>query len=394
LLQQIDYYDIFGKKVGDEHTTWEWEATGQENDVKKFRCKEMNKTYTDKDGNPIKTIITQGSQVIELTYDDNGRIVKEVYKIPVFPGIKEVTYEYEDTFTIISYRIKKRTDTFVDNDGKLIGKRVCEDYEYDDSKLKKATARYYDKSGKLIGKETWEYEYEGKKIKKLKITEYDVTDGEEALKQTKEFTYNYQRGKTIEELVVKDKDGNVIRRSEREIKKTRQKAKIVWPGMDDNSTKSMEYRFDSDFPNFTEPTAFLGKIVISDFGTNPTIPPVGTYTVMISIDNSTGSYDEIFYVVGNSLDFNMTLSMNTTITIMVIDEAGHIGVNTIQIPLPLASDIDCNKKVDIIDISTAAIAFGTQPGNERWNFFADVNNDNVVNILDISTVALDFGKTY
>jgi hypothetical protein len=381
VFQEIVYYDKDKNKVGDEHTTWEWEETGQRD--MKFRVKKMTKTYTDKDGKPIKTIITEGKQVTERTYDNKGRVIKETYKIPIW-GLKEMTWEYDD-----KDRIKKRTDTFVDKDGKLIRKLVWEDFEYDDSKVKKVTGKYHDESGKLIGKETCEYEYEGNKIKKIKITEYDE---KEVLKGTREFTYDYQRGKTVEEFVKKDKDGKVIRSGKREIKATRQKVKIA--GFEDNSTKSMEYRFDSYFPNFTEPTAFLGRIVISDFGTNPTIPPVGTYTVMISIDNSTGSYDEIFYVVGNSLEFNVTLSMNTTITIMVMDEAGHIGVNTIQIPLPLVSDIDCNRVINIIDIAFIARAFASYPGHEKWDFFADLDNNNLVNILDVFIAAKDFGKTY
>ena len=385
VYQEIVYNDTDGKKVGDEHTTWEYEATGQK--YSKFRCKKITKTYTDKDGKPIKTVITEGEQVTEQDYD-KGRIIKEVYKIPGIFGHKESTYEYDD-----EDRIKKKTMTFVDKDGKLVGKTVWQDYEYDDDKLVKVTRKHYDKSGKLIGKEVREYEYERKKMKKLTIEDYDVTDGKEIFKGTREFTYDYQGRKTIEHFVQKDKDGKVIWSHTREIKKTPTKTKIIY-GKADNSTETNEYRFESDFPIFIEPATFTGGIVISDFGSNPTIPPVGTYTVMVTVDNSTGSYDDIFYIVGNSVDFNVTLSMNTTITITAIDEAGHIGVNTIQIPPPLVADIDCNNIVNILDITTVAIAFRSYPGHEKWDFFADVNNDDQVNIVDISMVAVDFGKTY
>jgi len=55
-------------------------------------------------------------------------------------------------------------------------------------------------------------------------------------------------------------------------------------------------------------------------------------------------------------------------------------------------DINGDGKVNILDISLVAVAFGTKPGDARWNPNADINNDNETNILDISTVAIHFGE--
>lgn len=57
-------------------------------------------------------------------------------------------------------------------------------------------------------------------------------------------------------------------------------------------------------------------------------------------------------------------------------------------------DLNCDGKVDIKDIATVAIAFGSFPGHPRWNPTADLNSDAKIDMMDIATVAINFGKTY
>jgi len=57
-------------------------------------------------------------------------------------------------------------------------------------------------------------------------------------------------------------------------------------------------------------------------------------------------------------------------------------------------DLNDDKKVDIKDVATAALAFGSYPGHPKWNWVADVNYDNKTDIKDIALVASNFGKTY
>jgi minor extracellular serine protease Vpr len=64
------------------------------------------------------------------------------------------------------------------------------------------------------------------------------------------------------------------------------------------------------------------------------------------------------------------------------------GVVTVAI----AGDVNADGKVDMKDISIVAKAFGTMPGDGRWNANADVNNDGKVDMKDISAVAKNFGK--
>jgi acyl-homoserine lactone acylase PvdQ/plastocyanin len=66
---------------------------------------------------------------------------------------------------------------------------------------------------------------------------------------------------------------------------------------------------------------------------------------------------------------------------------------TFQVQTTLATDIDGNGIVNIVDIAKVAKAFGSKPGDSNWNPIADLNSDNQVNIVDVALVAKDYGKT-
>ena len=56
-------------------------------------------------------------------------------------------------------------------------------------------------------------------------------------------------------------------------------------------------------------------------------------------------------------------------------------------------DIDDDGIVDVLDIYTAALAFGSYPEHPNWNCNADANRDNKIDIEDIYLIAINFGKT-
>jgi hypothetical protein len=57
-------------------------------------------------------------------------------------------------------------------------------------------------------------------------------------------------------------------------------------------------------------------------------------------------------------------------------------------------DLNSDWVSNIADISIVARAFGSRPGDVRWNQVADVNGDGVINIVDITIVAKAFGTQY
>lgn len=73
------------------------------------------------------------------------------------------------------------------------------------------------------------------------------------------------------------------------------------------------------------------------------------------------------------------------------------GNNTDNYPLMkpyvfLLGDLNHDGKVDIKDIHIVAIAYGTSPGDPRWNPAADLNHDGKVDIRDVSIVAKEYGQ--
>jgi len=56
-------------------------------------------------------------------------------------------------------------------------------------------------------------------------------------------------------------------------------------------------------------------------------------------------------------------------------------------------DVDHNHIVNVVDLATVAIAFGSTPTSANWNAAADINNDGKVNVLDLAFVAFYYGTT-
>ena len=66
--------------------------------------------------------------------------------------------------------------------------------------------------------------------------------------------------------------------------------------------------------------------------------------------------------------------------------AAYEGAREIQ------TDINADGTVDIIDVVTVALAFGSEVADENWNPVADVNDDDIVDIFDLAIVSSNFGK--
>jgi len=61
---------------------------------------------------------------------------------------------------------------------------------------------------------------------------------------------------------------------------------------------------------------------------------------------------------------------------------------------PLAGDVNGDFKVDVRDVTAATRAFGTVPGDLRWNPRADINGDGKIDIRDIAFISKKFGQHY
>jgi hypothetical protein len=54
-------------------------------------------------------------------------------------------------------------------------------------------------------------------------------------------------------------------------------------------------------------------------------------------------------------------------------------------------DVDCNHFVEVKDILNVALAYGSYPGDPRYNPNYDINNDAFIDIKDVLATALNFG---
>jgi len=59
----------------------------------------------------------------------------------------------------------------------------------------------------------------------------------------------------------------------------------------------------------------------------------------------------------------------------------------------LTGDINSDGIVDYLDLNVIARAFGSEPGQLRWDSRADLNNDGIIDYLDINLCAKNYGKS-
>jgi hypothetical protein len=107
-------------------------------------------------------------------------------------------------------------------------------------------------------------------------------------------------------------------------------------------------------------------------------PPQGTYQANLSIHFRKGTYSSgmppnyMIYVEGTYMGNRATQSKQTQITI--------------------AGDINMDGKVDLSDLVLLALAYGSKPGDSKWNPSADLNGDGAVNLSDLVLLARNYGK--
>jgi len=84
-------------------------------------------------------------------------------------------------------------------------------------------------------------------------------------------------------------------------------------------------------------------------------------------------------------DYCKTISKTLPIWITIPEDiTGTYYVNT-QLLAP-----DC--KVDLKDVFAAGKAFGSVPGDNKWNTGADINHDYKIDLKDYFAIAKKFGK--
>jgi len=92
------------------------------------------------------------------------------------------------------------------------------------------------------------------------------------------------------------------------------------------------------------------------------------------------------------LPYNQNYTITAVATIPLDVNLTDNTLATRPITVRILGDINGDGRVDGRDITIAARAFGTRPGDPRWNLDADINGDGKVDGRDLVMIARNFGK--
>jgi N-acetylneuraminic acid mutarotase len=97
------------------------------------------------------------------------------------------------------------------------------------------------------------------------------------------------------------------------------------------------------------------------------------------------------YVDGQRLQYSIASTVDSWIVSFSYTHSAHYIMLTLN-PALLRGDVNDDGRVNMLDVSIVAAAFGTRPTDARWNSAADMDNNGIVNIVDISIVACEYGE--
>ena len=175
---------------------------------------------------------------------------------------------------------------------------------------------------------------------------------------------------------------------------------LVAAAQDLNMTITVEINAASDHETFRDPVAIAEQFQMI-WGLDANISDA------IPVNASSMIYSEPLYPadvwtmgVPGCIHTSYDNSTSTaTMSWVEIDDLGnHIRFATLatirvsqNIPSP---DIDHSGIVDMRDIAAVCRAFGSERGDDEWNYLLDLNADGIVNMRDISIACLNFMKHF
>jgi len=132
--------------------------------------------------------------------------------------------------------------------------------------------------------------------------------------------------------------------------------------------------------NGTVPVDLCAPIVVGDYD-NDSVPDL-----MVGFN---GTLVSDFILSSGVVFGNVTL----TLTGQLYSGTFFEGSDIILVSA-LTGDINVDGKVDMRDLSIVALAFGSYPGDPRWNPEADINGDNKIDMRDLVLICKNFGNSY
>jgi hypothetical protein len=144
----------------------------------------------------------------------------------------------------------------------------------------------------------------------------------------------------------------------------------------------------------------------------PTLPPVASFnnspniawpneSITFNASNSNGTIANYSWNFGDgnvttvstpTVTHTFSKEGRYTVTLNVTDSSNQWNTTSTQIIVTFKTDLNRDKTVNILDITIVAAAYGSKPGDPKWNALADLDKNSQVNILDVTMVARDYNK--
>jgi hypothetical protein len=137
---------------------------------------------------------------------------------------------------------------------------------------------------------------------------------------------------------------------------------------------------------------------ITNYGMNTETFHITLYANTTSIATQTVTLRSISYTI---ITFTWNTSSfakgNYTILAYALPVQGetHTADNTFVngwVAIAIAGDLDGNFEVRLADLVILAKAYGSKPGEPKWNPNADIDNNDIVGLTDLVILAKNYGK--
>lgn len=141
-----------------------------------------------------------------------------------------------------------------------------------------------------------------------------------------------------------------------------------------------------------EPISLYGDVKLGGMPINGALvalevqDPKGTTVLLRVVETDTsGLYALTFQVPSGSVTGNYTVIASAT-----YENQAATASAIFQIKQTIPADINGDGKVNIIDITLVAMAWGSVPGQPRWDSRCDLDGNGIINIIDITLVAREY----
>jgi len=110
------------------------------------------------------------------------------------------------------------------------------------------------------------------------------------------------------------------------------------------------------------------------------LAPGNNCTVQFSLNTSTLLVCHTYTIIGKA-----------SLVQYEYNETNNVLVDGL-LKMRLLGDVNGDDRIDLKDVFTVSLAFGSFPGHPQWNPLADINRDGRVDLKDLFTVSMNYGK--